>query len=157
MDPLIFEPFLALLQSNHFSHHMKWHSWVYNECSLSLSKFLQKVKKHCSRDSVWRTNVSSQNTNLECCTSSCARSKLITLPFLPCTVRSILHRVLERLDLADVWTLSGWLQVFVPSFPFSEHSWSRDDGVSLGVASCYPTGFFVIASGVYQLHGCGLQ
>ena len=44
-----------------------------------------------------------------------------------------------------------------PNFTFSEHTCSRDDGVSLGIASCHPTEIFVIASGVYLSRGCGLQ
>ena len=46
-----------------------------------LSFVVKKVKKHCSRDLVWRIHVESQNTNLELCTRSCVKSKLISLTF----------------------------------------------------------------------------
>ena len=37
-----------------------------------------------------------------------------------------------------------------PVFPVSEHTCSRDDGVSLGLESCHPTVLAVIASGVHH-------
>ena len=71
---------------------------------------------------------------------SCVKSKLISLPFLPCSrsFRYIFPRMLERLGFADVWLLSGWLQVEVPMFTFSWHTCSRDDEVSLGIGSRHP-------------------
>ena len=79
----------------------------------SLSKFSQEVKKHCSRDSVCGTYVDSQSTIPVCCTRSCARSKLMSLRFLPCarSIRWNFLRTLGRLDFADFWILSGRLQV----------------------------------------------
>ena len=84
-----------------FPHHMKWSSRDHNEFSYTTQ--LYKVKKHCSRDSAWRTNADSQKTNLEFCTRSCAMSKLRSLPSLPLasSIRWVFPRMMERLDFAE--------------------------------------------------------
>ena len=44
-----------------------------------------------------------------------------------------------------------------PKLPFSDHGCSRDGEVALGIGSCHPSEFSVIASGVHHLLGCRLQ
>ena len=58
--------------------------------------------------------------NLEPCTGSCVKSKLLSLLFLPCSksIRQIFLRMLERLDFADFEIQSGWLLMYVPVFLF---------------------------------------
>ena len=58
--------------------------------------------------------------------------------------------MLERLDVADLRILSGWLQVQVPISTFSEHTCSRDYGVSIGIVSCHPIEVSVVASVVHH-------
>ena len=83
-------------------------------------------------------------------------SKLMSLTFLPCakSIRWIFPRVLERLEFADFRVLFGRLQVYVPIYPFSEHTCSRDDGVSPGIESCHLTVLSVSASGVHRSPSC---
>ena len=96
--------------------------------------------------------------NLEHCTGSCVKSKLLSLLFLPCSrsIRQISLRMLERLDFADFEIQTGWLQMYVPIF-FCVRICSRDDEVSLGIGSCHPTDFSVFASVVHHLMECEYQ
>ena len=44
-----------------------------------------------------------------------------------------------------------------PKFSLFRTYFSQDDVVALGIGSCHPTTFSVIASGVHHSQGCELQ
>ena len=57
--------------------------------------------------------------------------------------------MLERLDFADFGD-PGWMTPSVGlQFSFSQHTCSRGDGVSLGIASCHPTSCLILAFGLF--------
>ena len=87
--------FLLLWSRVTFTHNMKCTSWKHSDFSLASSRSCPKrrrilftefwigsfssgsslVKKHCSRDSVWRAYFASQNMNLELRTRSCKKNQ----------------------------------------------------------------------------------
>ena len=95
--------------------------------------------------------LNSENMILEFGTRSCVSSQLMSLPNSSMRkIHSIFPRLLERLAFDVFRILSERLQVSVTMFPFSEHTCSRGDGVSLGIESCHPTVLSVIASVIHD-------
>ena len=108
------------------------------------------MKKHCSRDLVWRTCFDSQNTNLELCTGSCVNPSCFPCYFINA------QDTFDR-SLFEGWSV--WISLILRSglddskckFQFvSERACSRDGDVSLGIGSCHPTENSVIASVVHH-------